>query len=101
MCAQLVDSGEQSELLHRVYTYMAGDSGEASDLNMSLRDMRMGMKQPGQPFTVPLLRVAQFVRMAGLLPRLLSRLITQTQGECEKDLRCVPRREQVGAHVGG
>lgn len=39
--------------------------------------MRTGLSQEGQPFTVPLLRLAQFLRQAGLLPKLLSRLITQ------------------------
>lgn len=42
-----------------------------------LQDMRTGLSQEGQPFTVPLLRLAQFLRQAGLLPKLISRLITQ------------------------
>ena len=83
-----MDVGAWSELLHRAYIYMAGDTGEVSDLNMGLRDMRLGMKQPGQRFMVPLLRVAQFMRMTGLLPRLLSRLITQTQDVSEGGRVC-------------
>jgi hypothetical protein len=39
--------------------------------------MRLGLAQVEQPFTVPLLRLAQFIRQSGLLSRLLSRFISQ------------------------
>ncbi len=38
--------------------------------------MRLGLAQAEQPFTVPLMRLAQFIRQSGLLPKLLSRLIS-------------------------
>eukprot|EP00798_Chlamydomonas_sp_ICE-L_P025905 gene25905-11581_t len=91
----LLDGGEHSELLHRVYTYMAGAEGQPADLNMSLRDARLGLKQQGKNFTIPFLRVAQFLRYTGIMPRLLSRMITQTQEEAENNLKLVPKDEQV------
>ncbi len=54
-------------------------SGEPSDLHLPLRDSRRGLRQTGQPYWVPLSRVCQFLRQAGLLPRALSKLITELQ----------------------
>lgn len=74
---QVVDGGQMSELLHRVYAFVSNPSGsELADLHLSLRDVRHGLRQHGQPFNVALLRIAQFVRQAGLLPRAVSRYIT-------------------------
>lgn len=51
-------------------------------LSCASQDMRLGLAQKDQPFTVPLIRLAQFLRQAGLLPKLLSRLVTQLHKVC-------------------
>ncbi len=55
--------------------------------------MRLGLAQKDQPFTVPLIRLAQFLRQAGLLPKLLSRLVTQLHKVC------LAHRMSVGAFI--
>eukprot|EP00798_Chlamydomonas_sp_ICE-L_P002043 gene2043-18220_t len=105
---KLMDSGEASEKLHQFYVFLGGTKCEASDLRLSLHDMRRGMRytatldedareRAAHPsgFGVPLLRVAQFIRQAGLLPKLVSRMITQEHDEVMEEMKLVPVPEQT------
>lgn len=78
---------------HAVANIMA--RGEVSDLHLPLRDVRRGLRRGkggaaaasgdtrnaaelgGSRYWVPLYRVAQFLRQAGLVPRIISKLITE------------------------
>ncbi|GIL45775.1 hypothetical protein Vafri_2921, partial [Volvox africanus] len=71
-----LDSGPNSLTLHQAYIFLTSEHSAPQDLHLSMQDMRLGLAQVEQPFTVPLLRLAQFIRQSGLLPRLLSRIIT-------------------------
>ncbi|KAL6752444.1 hypothetical protein V8C86DRAFT_588254 [Haematococcus lacustris] len=112
----LLDSGPNAELLHQCYAYMtygtgtplaagpppASDAppsglskGEPADLLLPLSDVRQGLRQPGQPHWVPLARVCQFLRQAGLLPKMLSKLILELQAETEPLFAQVPMAEMA------
>lgn len=86
--------------------------GEASDLHLPLRDVRRGLRRaPGSTlgpqgsqsqgpagageYWVPLFRVAQFLRQAGLLPRIMSKLITELMRETEECYSHVPMSQMT------
>lgn len=56
-----------------------------------------GLRQLGQPYWVPLLRVAQFLRQTGLIPRVLSKLMTELQQVSAHSVRVVreKRKEEI------
>ncbi|GAX82196.1 hypothetical protein CEUSTIGMA_g9624.t1 [Chlamydomonas eustigma] len=169
-----LDSGPMSEMMHRAFVYMSSSKCVSDDLNLSLKDMKVGLrvspkakaaserpsyavnpepagKKPetagqssrrGRPgtkgsvsssaweapvkpstaskeaaalsaaaaagkaaleasmlskpvFSVPLLRLVQFLRQAGLLPRVVPRLVTDLYDMGTEALRKVPNSEMV------
>lgn len=46
----LLDSGDMSEILHRVYVYMTSDGlGALDDLHLTLKDMKLGLRSSNLP----------------------------------------------------
>ncbi|GFR42409.1 hypothetical protein Agub_g3309, partial [Astrephomene gubernaculifera] len=90
-----LDSGPNSLTLHQAYIYLSSEHSAPQDLHLSMQDMRLGLAQVEQPFTVPLLRLAQFIRQSGLLPKLISRLITHMHKHAEYYLDRLAVADQV------
>ncbi|KAG2448846.1 hypothetical protein HYH02_006197 [Chlamydomonas schloesseri] len=90
-----LDSGPNSLTLHQAYIFLTSERSAPQDLHLSMQDMRLGLAQVEQPFTVPLMRLAQFIRQSGMLPRLLSRLISHMHKAAEYYLDRLTVAEQV------
>ncbi|KAG2501222.1 hypothetical protein HYH03_001033 [Edaphochlamys debaryana] len=93
-----LDGGPNSLTLHQAYIFLTSEHSAPQDLHLSMQDMRLGLAQEEQPFTVPLLRLAQFIRQSGLLPKMLSRLISYLHKAAEYYLDRLTVAEQAAEY---
>ena len=61
-----------STILLRVYAYLLSDTPDRDDLNLKVEDLKMAMKALGDSVGITAMKMATFVREAGIVPKVVS-----------------------------